>query len=77
LTTRSDAFYSFIKKGSLLNRLANVTVIIVAHRYSTIREVDRILQPYAGELVCFDSLEAVRGTVPKFALRASLQGFDS
>ena len=77
LTIYSDAFYSVMKKGFLLNKLTNKTLIIVAFRCNTIKKVDRILHPCAGEISCFDSWEVVRGTVPKFALQASLHGFDS
>jgi ABC-type multidrug transport system fused ATPase/permease subunit len=76
-TSSLDAETDEIVSDMLLNKLADKTVIIVAHRYSTIREVDRILYLHAGEIVCFDTWEVVRKTVPKFSLQASLQGFDS
>ena len=76
-TSSLDAETDEIVSDMLLHKLEDKTVIIVAHRYSTIREVDRILYLHAGEIVCFDTWEVVRRTVPKFALQASLQGFDS
>jgi ABC-type multidrug transport system fused ATPase/permease subunit len=76
-TSSLDAETDEIVSDMLLHKLADKTVIIVAHRYSTIREVDRILYLHAGAIVCFDTWEMVRKTVPKFALQASLQGFDS
>jgi ABC-type multidrug transport system fused ATPase/permease subunit len=75
-TSSLDAETDEIVSDMLLHKLADKTVIILAHRYSTIREVDRILYLHAGEIVCFDTWEVVTRTIPKFALQASLQGFD-
>ncbi len=76
-TSSLDAETDEIVSDMLLNKLEDKTVIIVAHRYSTIRKVNRILYLHAGEIVCFDSWNVVRSTVPKFDLQASLQGFVS
>jgi ABC-type bacteriocin/lantibiotic exporter with double-glycine peptidase domain len=76
-TSSLDAETDDIVSEMLLTELHDKTVIIVAHRYSTIRKVNRILYLHAGEVVCFDTWDVVRSTVPKFALQANLQGFVS
>ena len=76
-TSSLDAETDDIVSEMLLNKLFEKTVIIVAHRYSTIRRVDRILYLHQGEIVCFDTWDVVKSTVPKFALQANLQGFVS
>ena len=76
-TSSLDAETDDIVSEMLVNKLEQKTVIIVAHRYSTIRKVDRILYLHHGEVVCFDTWDVVRSTVPKFELQANLQGFVS
>jgi ABC-type multidrug transport system fused ATPase/permease subunit len=51
-----------------------VTVILVAHRLSTVREADRVVYLDRGELVAEGSFEAVRKNVPNFDAQAKLMG---
>ncbi len=58
-----------------INKLkGRVTVILVAHRLSTVREADRVVYLDRGELVAEGSFEAVRKNVPNFDSQAKLMG---
>jgi ABC-type multidrug transport system fused ATPase/permease subunit len=58
-----------------INKLkGRVTVILVAHRLSTVREADRVVYLDCGELVAEGSFEAVRKNVPNFDAQAKLMG---
>ncbi len=76
-TSSLDAETDDIVSEMLVNKMREKTIIIVAHRYSTIRKVDRILYLHAGKVLCFDTWDVVLNTVPKFELQANLQGFIS
>ena len=52
----------------------SVTVIIVAHRLSTIRNVDQIVYMDSGKVVSAGTFEKVRAEVPDFDKQASLMG---
>jgi len=59
---------------SILGLKGKVTVIMIAHRLSTVRSADRILYMDSGKLVCTGSFEEVRKSVPDFDRQASLMG---
>ena len=59
---------------SILGLKGKVTVIMIAHRLSTVRSADRILYMNSGKLVCSGSFEEVRKSVPDFDRQASLMG---
>ena len=60
---------------SALNELAgNVTVIIVAHRLSTVRAVDKVVYMDNGEILAVGTFEQVRTKIPEFDSQASLMG---
>jgi ABC-type branched-subunit amino acid transport system ATPase component len=50
------------------------TVIVVAHRLSTVRSVAKIIYMSAGEIVAEGSFEEIRSLVPDFDTQASLMG---
>ena len=56
------------------NLKGKVTVILVAHRLSTVREADRVVYLERGELVAEGSFETVRENVPNFDAQAKLMG---
>ena len=51
-----------------------VTVIVVAHRLSTVRQVDQIIYMEKGQIKAVGSFEKVRRLVPNFDTQASLMG---
>jgi ABC-type multidrug transport system fused ATPase/permease subunit len=59
---------------AILGLKGKVTVIMIAHRLSTVRSADRILYMNAGRLVCSGTFEEVRRSVPDFDHQASLMG---
>ena len=52
----------------------NLTLVVVAHRLSTIRNADRILYFDSGQLICVGTFEELRVRVPKFDKQALLMG---
>jgi ATP-binding cassette, subfamily B, bacterial PglK len=51
-----------------------VTVVMIAHRLSTVRQADRVLYMANGEIVCQGTFEQVRKSVPDFDRQAQLMG---
>jgi ABC-type multidrug transport system fused ATPase/permease subunit len=50
----------------------NTTVVIIAHRLSTVRNADQIIYMSDGRIVAQGSFEEVRAKVPNFDLQANL-----
>lgn len=59
---------------ALLNLKGLVTVIVVAHRLSTVRTADQILYLEDGKMIATGSFEIVKRNVPNFAIQAELMG---
>lgn len=59
---------------ALLNLKGLVTVIVVAHRLSTVRTADQILYLEDGNIIASGSFEIVKRNVPNFAIQAELMG---
>jgi ABC-type multidrug transport system fused ATPase/permease subunit len=70
LDSETDEFVS----RTLTSPELNSTVFVVAHRYSTVKSVNRILYLENGELVAFGTWDELMQTVPRFAIQAKLQG---
>jgi ABC-type multidrug transport system fused ATPase/permease subunit len=52
----------------------DVTVILIAHRLSTVREADQVVYLEAGKIIATGTFEEVREAVPNFDRQASLMG---
>jgi ABC-type multidrug transport system fused ATPase/permease subunit len=52
----------------------NVTVILIAHRLSTVREADQVVYLEDGKILATGTFEEVRAAVPNFDRQASLMG---
>lgn len=52
----------------------DVTVVMIAHRLSTVRQADRVLYMASGEIVSQGTFEEVRNSVPDFDHQAQLMG---
>jgi ABC-type multidrug transport system fused ATPase/permease subunit len=50
------------------------SILIIAHRLSTLKFVDRIIYLEKGRILAFGTIEEVRKAVPRFDLQAGLQG---
>ena len=73
-TSALDAQTEDLIASSIRNLKGKVTVIVVAHRLSTVRSVDKVLYMAEGKLVAVGSFEEVRQIVPNFDQQASLMG---
>jgi ABC-type multidrug transport system fused ATPase/permease subunit len=51
-----------------------VTVILIAHRLSTVRTADQVIYLSSGEIIARGSFEEVRSAVPEFEKQAQLMG---
>lgn len=58
-----------------INKLkGQVTVILIAHRLSTVREADKVIYLDSGNLIAQGTFEEVRSQVPNFDSQAKLMG---
>jgi subfamily B ATP-binding cassette protein MsbA len=70
LDSETDDFVSKM----LTNRKLKNTVFIVAHKYSTVRDVDKIIYLEAGKIISYGTWDETMQAVPRFAWQAKLQG---
>lgn len=70
LDSETDEFVS----QTLTSPELRSTVFVIAHKYSTVRNVNKILYLEGGKLVSFGDWEHVMSNVPRFAHQAKLQG---
>jgi ABC-type multidrug transport system fused ATPase/permease subunit len=54
--------------------LGQVTVVLIAHRLSTVRTADQVIYLSSGEIIARGSFEEVRSAVPEFEKQAQLMG---
>jgi ABC-type multidrug transport system fused ATPase/permease subunit len=52
----------------------NVTVLMIAHRLSTVRNADLVVYLENGSVIATGSFESVRSEVPDFDRQAQLMG---
>lgn len=60
--------------GAIQGLKGSVTVIMIAHRLSTVRNADHVIYLANGELIAQGSFDEVRAKVPDFDHQASLMG---
>ena len=60
--------------GAIQNLRGNVTVVMIAHRLSTVRNADKVVYMKDGTILAVGTFEEVRGQVPDFDSQASLMG---
>ncbi len=70
LDAETDEFVS----RTLMDDQMNSTVLVIAHKYSTVRSADKILYLQNGRSVAFGDWDSVVAQVPRFALQARIQG---
>jgi ABC-type bacteriocin/lantibiotic exporter with double-glycine peptidase domain len=58
----------------LLKLRSSTTLIVIAHRLSTVMNADRVIYLEDGALLAQGSFEAVRNSVPNFDRQAQLMG---
>jgi ABC-type multidrug transport system fused ATPase/permease subunit len=59
---------------SIMNLRGSCTVIVVAHRLSTVRNSDQVVYIENGEVVAFGTFEDVKANSPKFKEQAEFMG---
>ena len=59
---------------SLDSLSGKVTVVMIAHRLSTVRKADHVIYMDSGEIIAAGSFDAVRAAVPDFDKQAQLMG---
>jgi ABC-type bacteriocin/lantibiotic exporter with double-glycine peptidase domain len=52
----------------------NVTVIMIAHRLSTVRNADQVIYMADGKIEAFGTFDQVRQQIPDFDSQAKLMG---
>jgi ABC-type multidrug transport system fused ATPase/permease subunit len=60
--------------GAIHNLRGIVTVVMIAHRLSTVKESDQLIYLSEGRIVCQGTFEQVRKAVPDFEKQALLMG---
>jgi ABC-type multidrug transport system fused ATPase/permease subunit len=55
----------------------NTTVIIIAHRLSTVKDADRVVYIEQGRILAVGTFDEVRSLVPDFDKQARLTGIPS
>jgi ABC-type multidrug transport system fused ATPase/permease subunit len=60
--------------AAIRNLKGEVTVILIAHRLSTVREADQVIYLEGGRILATGSFEEVRAAIPNFDRQASLMG---
>lgn len=73
-TSALDAESEFAIAGMLRGLEGSVTTLVVAHRLSTVRNVDRVVYIEDGQVMASGTFEEVRNRVPVFARQAELMG---
>lgn len=76
-TSSLDAISEELISKVIQNLSASLTVIVVAHRLSTIREADRIIYVDFGRVIVADTFDELRKTVPDFDKQAEIMGIET
>ena len=59
---------------SIQSLKGSVTVVMIAHRLSTVRNADQVIYMSAGKVVATGTFDEVRSLVPDFDRQAKLMG---
>lgn len=59
---------------SLMALKGDVTIIMIAHRLSSIRNADKVVYVDKGQILAVGTFEEVRSTIPNFELQAAAMG---
>ena len=73
-TSSLDAETEMAISNAIQKLRGSVTVIIIAHRLSTVREANLVLYMASGEIIASGTFENVRNKVPDFDRQAKLMG---
>jgi ATP-binding cassette subfamily C protein len=73
-TSALDAQTELLISDSIQKLKGKVTLIMVAHRLSTVRNADQVLYMESGQVVARGTFDEVRSLVPNFDAQAELMG---
>jgi len=73
-TSSLDGQTEFDIGNSIRSMHGKVTIILIAHRLSTVRDFDRVIYMDSGEIKAEGSFESVRMAIPEFDTQAKLMG---
>ena len=71
-TSSLDPITEKVVTEAIYKKNGGVTLIVIAHRLSTVKSADKIILIEKGKLVAVGSFEEVRRQIPKFDLQAKL-----
>ena len=73
-TSSLDAMTEESISNDIKNLKGNTTVIVIAHRLSTVKDADRVVYIEHGRILAVGTFDEVRGLVPDFDNQARLTG---
>lgn len=73
-TSALDGITEAIISDSISSLKGDTTVILIAHRLSTVREADKVAYLDAGRIRAFGTIAEVRNLIPNFDIEAKLMG---
>ena len=73
-TSALDGQTEIALSNSIQKLRGEVTVVLIAHRLSTVRDADKVLYLSNGENIATGNFEYVREQVPNFDIQAKLLG---
>ena len=60
--------------NALLSLKGKITVVLIAHRLSTVRAADKVVYLDQGKILSSGTFDEVKAEIPEFALQAKLLG---
>jgi ABC-type multidrug transport system fused ATPase/permease subunit len=73
-TSSLDASTEVLVSKEIIRNLEGATLVVIAHRLSTVKEADEIFYLDKGVLISSGSFDELRGQVPNFESQATLLG---
>ncbi len=73
-TSSLDGVTESIVSGNISNLHGEVTVILIAHRLSTVRKANSVIYLQKGQILAIGDFEEVRSQIPDFDAQAKLMG---
>jgi len=73
-TSSLDAETEKAVAETIHNLVHKVTLIVIAHRIATVKELDQVIYLESGQIIAKGSFEEVRSAVPQFERQAKLMG---
>jgi ATP-binding cassette subfamily C protein len=73
-TSSLDAETEKAVAETIHNLAHKITLIVIAHRIATVKELDQVIYLESGQIIAKGSFEEVRSAVPQFERQAKLLG---